>query len=131
MSTTVTTQLMFYKRAKEAMELYTSTFKNSKIDDITYYAEGEPGEKGTVKRASFHIENRHFTCIDSPIKHAFDFTPSFSIFVDFTDEAEFMAVFNQLSVDGHTLMPMDNYGFSSKFVWFNDRFGVSWQLSLA
>jgi predicted 3-demethylubiquinone-9 3-methyltransferase (glyoxalase superfamily) len=29
------------------------------------------------------------------------------------------------------LMPPNNYGFSKKFGWLNDRFGVSWQLNLA
>ncbi|MEL6662392.1 MAG: VOC family protein, partial [Pseudomonadota bacterium] len=28
------------------------------------------------------------------------------------------------------LMPMDNYGFSQRFAWVNDKFGVSWQLNL-
>jgi predicted 3-demethylubiquinone-9 3-methyltransferase (glyoxalase superfamily) len=31
---------------------------------------------------------------------------------------------------GQTLMPPGNYGFSTKFGWVNDRFGVSWQLNL-
>jgi len=31
---------------------------------------------------------------------------------------------------GKVLMPIDDYGFSKKFGWVNDRFGVSWQLNL-
>ena len=61
---------------------------------------------------------------------AFTFTPSVSLFVDCADEEEFDRAFGTLSEGGSVLMPPDNYGFSTKFVWLNDRFGVSWQLNL-
>ena len=32
--------------------------------------------------------------------------------------------------DGSAMMPLDNYGFSRRFGWLADRFGVSWQLNL-
>jgi predicted 3-demethylubiquinone-9 3-methyltransferase (glyoxalase superfamily) len=70
-------------------------------------------------------------CIDSPVKHPFSFTPSMSLFVDCESEAELEAVFVQHSTGGSVLMPLDNYGFSTRFGWVNDRFGESWQLNLA
>ena len=69
-------------------------------------------------------------CIDSPVKHAFTFTPSMSLYAECESEAEFDAAFGRLSEKGTVLMPPDNYGFSSKFGWVNDRYGVSWQLNL-
>ena len=53
------------------------------------------------------------------------------MFVDCDNNIELEDVFNQLSSGGKVLMPLDNYGFSKKFGWVNDRFGVSWQLNLA
>lgn len=32
---------------------------------------------------------------------------------------------------GKALMPLGDYGFSQRFAWLADRFGVSWQLNLA
>ncbi len=46
-------------------------------------------------------------------------------------EAELYRAFVALSAGGGVLMPPGNYGFSRKFAWLNDRFGVSWQLNLA
>ncbi len=69
-------------------------------------------------------------CIDSPIKHEFTFTPSISIFVECESDAEIEDVFGRLLSGGNVLMPLGNYGFSTKFGWLKDRFGPSWQLDL-
>ena len=127
---TVTTQLMFEGRAEEAMCLYVSLFKGSEIKQIKRYGPGEQGTEGSVKRAEFTLAGHRLACIDSPVKHAFTFTPSVSLFVDCADEEEFDRAFGTLSEGGSVLMPPGNYGFSTKFVWLNDRFGVSWQLNL-
>jgi predicted 3-demethylubiquinone-9 3-methyltransferase (glyoxalase superfamily) len=37
----------------------------------------------------------------------------------------------RLAEGGQVLMPLDDYGFSARFGWLADRFGVSWQLDLA
>jgi predicted 3-demethylubiquinone-9 3-methyltransferase (glyoxalase superfamily) len=69
-------------------------------------------------------------CIDSPVKHGFTFTPASSLFVECENETEFDAVVGRLAESGGMLMPPANYGFSTKFAWLNDRFGVSWQINL-
>ena len=51
--------------------------------------------------------------------------------VDFDSAAELERVFAMLADGGQVLMPLDDYGFSKRFGWLNDRFGVSWQLNLA
>lgn len=61
---------------------------------------------------------------------AFTFTPAVSLFVECADEAELDEAYAKLSEDGAVLMPLGNHGFSRKFGWVNDRFGVSWQLNL-
>jgi predicted 3-demethylubiquinone-9 3-methyltransferase (glyoxalase superfamily) len=126
----VSTHLMFEGLAEEAMNFYVSLFGGSEIIKVERYGPGEPGAEGTVKVATFTLIGREFICIDSPVKHQFTFTPSISLFVDCESEAELEKVFSQLSTGGQVLMPLDNYGFSTRFGWVKDRFGPSWQLNL-
>ena len=125
-----TTFLMFTGQAEEAMNLYTSLFKQSEILNITRYGANEAGAEGTVQHATFTLNGQEFMCIDSSAQHAFTFTPSISLYVRCETEEEIDRVFTVLSQDGQILMPLDRYPFSQKFGWLSDRFGVSWQLSL-
>ncbi|MFO0960402.1 MAG: VOC family protein [Isosphaeraceae bacterium] len=127
----VLTQLMFTGDAAQAIALYTSLFADSEVVQIDRYGPGEHGAEGTVKRAVFTIGGREFACIDSPPVHAFGFTPSISIFVECETEDEQAKAYERLSEGGKALMPLGEYGFSRRFGWVEDRFGVSWQLNLA
>ena len=117
-------------RAEEAITFYVSLFADSGIDEIQRYAAGEPGPEGTVKVASFHLNGRPFMASDSSAAHAFNFTPSVSFFIDCETEEKTDRLFHALAEGGAVLMGLDNYGFSRKFGWVNDRFGVSWQVNL-
>jgi len=67
---------------------------------------------------------------DSPAPHNFTFTPAISLFVTCETEEELGRLYAALLEDGEVAMPLGEYGFSRRFGWVVDRFGVSWQLNL-
>jgi predicted 3-demethylubiquinone-9 3-methyltransferase (glyoxalase superfamily) len=122
---------MFQKGdAEQAMNFYVSLFGNSGITHIDRYGPEGPGAEGSVRVASFTVAGQPLMCIDSPVKHNFTFTPAVSLLVDCESEAEFDEAFAKLADGGAVMMPPGDYGFSKKFGWVQDRFGVSWQLML-
>ena len=127
----ITPFLMFQGQAEEAINLYTSTFDQSELLHIKRYGPEGPGVEGSVMMASFSLHGQVFMAIDSNIQHNFTFTPSISMYVTCDTEEEIDRVYAALSEGGSVMMPMQAYPFSKKFAWFTDRFGVSWQLSLA
>jgi predicted 3-demethylubiquinone-9 3-methyltransferase (glyoxalase superfamily) len=127
----VTTFLMFEGKAEEAMTFYTSLFKQSKITNILRYGKEGPGAEGSVKHATFTLNGQEYMATDSPVKHGFTFTASMSLYVKCDSEKEIEELFKKLSDKGQVFMPLDKYPFSEKFGWLADRFGVSWQLTLA
>ena len=130
MANKLTPFLMFEGLAEEAMRFYVALFRDSEIGQVVRYGRGEQGTEGSIKRADFTLCGQSIICIDSPAKHNFTFTPSVSLFVDCENEEELDALFDQISNGGEVMMPPDDYGFSKKFCWLSDRFGVSWQLNL-
>jgi len=120
-------------KAEEAITLYTSVFAGSEIGSIERYgtndADGET--EGFVRTVKFTLNGVEHVAMDSSLGHAFTFTPAMSLFVECESKAEFEKAYQALSDGGVDLMPPDDYGFSQRFVWINDRYGVSWQLNLA
>lgn len=126
----VTPFLMFQGNAEEAMNHYISIIEDSEITSIVRYGPNQSGAEGSVMHAAFSLKGQTFMCIDSNVKHDFTFTPSFSIYLTCESEAEIEKVYGALMDGGGAMMPLDNYGFSQKFGWIADKFGVSWQLNL-
>jgi predicted 3-demethylubiquinone-9 3-methyltransferase (glyoxalase superfamily) len=130
--TRATPFLMFQGgKGQAALDFYVSAIPDSRIDSVALFGAEGPGPAGTIKRAYATIAGQPVMVHDSFVAHAFDFTPSWSFFLDVSDEGEFDRLFAALSEDGHVLMPPGNYGWSPKFGWVSDRFGVSWQVNLA
>jgi predicted 3-demethylubiquinone-9 3-methyltransferase (glyoxalase superfamily) len=126
-----TTFLMFDGRAEEAIKLYMTLFADSAVQHIVRYEPGMPGPEGKVMHALFSLAGQLYMAIDSGIEHEFTFTPAMSIYVNCETEEEIGRLFTELSKEGQILMPLDSYPFSARYAWVSDRFGVSWQLSLA
>jgi predicted 3-demethylubiquinone-9 3-methyltransferase (glyoxalase superfamily) len=130
MGMTVRPFLMFQGSAEEAMNLYVSLFPGGQVLEVVRYGPEGPGVPGSVMKASFSVGGQTILCTDSWVKHAFTFTPASSLFVDCESEEEIGRLASELAEGGAVLMPLGEYGFSRRFAWVNDRYGVSWQLNL-
>lgn len=127
----ITTFLTFQKNnAEEAMNFYVGLFENSKVINVQRWGKDGPVEEGRIMHATFQLNGKLFMCSDSPPIHDWDFTPAVSNYIEFENESELERLFSILSENGKIMMPLDNYGFSQKFAFIEDRFGVSWQLNL-
>jgi predicted 3-demethylubiquinone-9 3-methyltransferase (glyoxalase superfamily) len=132
--------LWFDNNTEEAMEFYVSVFgKNSKIHSIKRYEKGmqTPGiehMEGKVLTGIFELWGHRFMALDGgPI---FKLNPSISFMVNFDPSQDKDAkerideVWKRLSEGGKVLMPIQEYPFSKKYGWTEDKYGVSWQLIL-
>ncbi len=128
----ITPFLWFDDNAEEAVNIYTSIFKNSKIGTTIRYdeagAKAAHRPKGSVMTVSFNLAGTNFTAINGgPV---FKFTPAISFFVNCKTSDEVQAIWDKLAEGGKPLMPLDKYFFSEKYGWIEDKFGLSWQIIL-
>ena len=112
----VTPSLTFKDHAEDAIKLYTSVIKNSKINSVMR-SDGGGVPKGQVLHASFELDGREFTAMDGG--PSFAFAEGFSMVATCDTQEELDKVWNRLSSDG---------GEEGRCGWLKDRFGVSWQV---
>jgi len=122
--------LWFNNNCEEAAVFYSTIFKNSKIGDKSYYgaagAEVSGMKKGSVMSLLFEINEEEFVFLNGgPV---FKFTPAISFIINFNEMNEIEGAWKKLSKEGKVLMEFQEYPFSKKYGWIEDKFGVSWQL---
>jgi predicted 3-demethylubiquinone-9 3-methyltransferase (glyoxalase superfamily) len=106
-------------RAEEAVHLYTSVFRNSKIGHVERYGAGEePDKEGTIKHAGFTLEGREFAAMDSAHDHDFGFNEAISFMVNCDTQDDIDYYWDSLSA----VPEAEQCG------WLKDNYGVSWQI---
>jgi predicted 3-demethylubiquinone-9 3-methyltransferase (glyoxalase superfamily) len=116
--------------AGAALDFYRHVFDDFDLTDVDRYDSAGPGPEGSVRHARFRLAGGEFSCADSPVAHAWGFTPAVSLWIECDNEGEQQRIFDRLADDGTVFMPLDAYGFSTRFGWVGDRFGVTWQLNV-
>lgn len=135
----ITPCLWFDKNCDEAINFYITVFPNSRIRSIKRYPEGmteEPmqGMGGKILTAIFELDGYTFQALDGG--PTFKMNPSVSFMVNFDPSrnpnaaADLDTLWAKLSEGGTVRMPLQEYPFSKKYGWVEDRFGMNWQLIL-
>ena len=112
----ITPFLWFDGRAEEAMNFYISTFKNSKVVNISRYGKDAPYPQGTAFVVTFQLHGEEFMAINAGPQ--FKFTEAVSLYVDCETQQEVDELWERLS-DG---------GEKGQCGWLKDRYGLSWQI---
>lgn len=118
----ITPFLWFDDQAEEAVNFYTSIFKDSKVGSVSRYdeagasASGRP--KGSVMTASFQLNGQDFIALNGG-PH-FKFTEAISFVVNCETQEEVDHYWEKLSEGGDEKAQMCG--------WLKDKFGLSWQI---
>ncbi len=119
----ITPCLMFagkqYGRVDDAIEHYTSIFKDVSVDGILRYGTNElPDKEGKVKHAQVAIDGQKFMLMESAAEHKFTFTEGVSLTVYCETQEEIDYYWEKFTESGE----------ESMCGWLKDKFGVSWQI---
>lgn len=112
----ITPCLWFDNEAEEAVNFYTSVFKNSSIESIKRFGKEGPGPEGSIMEIMFNLDGQKFLALnESP---PFTFTPAISFLVNCETQEEIDELWDKLSEGGEI----------QQCGWLTDKFGVTWQI---
>jgi len=118
----ITPCLMFtgkqYGHADEAINHYSSIFRNSKVDGILRYGKNELPDEGKIKHAQMELNGQKFMLMESAAPHNFTFSEGVSLTIHCENQDEIDYYWERLTESGE----------ESMCGWLKDKFGVSWQI---
>jgi predicted 3-demethylubiquinone-9 3-methyltransferase (glyoxalase superfamily) len=112
----IVTFLAFQDRMEEAVKMYTSIFKNSKIIDIVTLDNQAPGATDKVVVITFELDGQRYMAMNGG--PYFTFSQGISLMVGCENQAEIDYFWEKLGEGGG----------HQECGWLKDRFGVSWQI---
>lgn len=119
-------------QAEEAAAFYTSLFDDSSVTIATHYQEAgseiHGHAPGSVQTVDVEIAGYRIVLLNGG--DFFKITPAISFFVTCESREEIDNLWQRLAEDGAVMMPLDAYAWSERYGWVQDRFGMTWQLSL-
>ena len=118
----ITPFLWYDHQAEEAAGFYTSVFKKSKIQEVVRHA-------GGVQIVRFSLMGYEINALNGG--PAFRFNPSMSFTVTCKTTTEAKRIWKQLSKGGTEMMPLQKYAWSALYGWVQDRFGLTWQITVS
>jgi predicted 3-demethylubiquinone-9 3-methyltransferase (glyoxalase superfamily) len=113
----ITPFLWFDTQAEQAVQFYTSIFKNSKTLTVSRYGDTGPGPKGSVMTALFELDGQQFIALNGG-PH-FKFTEAVSFVVNCETQQEIDYYWEKLTAGGQAVQCGG---------WLKDKFGLSWQI---
>ena len=112
----ITTFLWFDNNAEEAVNFYTSVFKNSNILNTTKYGDSGAGPRERVMTIDFELDGQRFAALNGGPN--FKFTEAISLVVNCETQQEVDYFWEKLSEGGQKV----------ECGWLKDKFGLSWQV---
>jgi predicted 3-demethylubiquinone-9 3-methyltransferase (glyoxalase superfamily) len=107
---------MVRHQGEEAVNFYTSVFKNSRVLDVTRHGDAGPGEPGSVMTVSFELDGQQFLALNGGPQFTFSEAISFQVHCETQDEVD--EFWSRLSEGGE----------EGPCGWLKDRYGLSWQI---
>ncbi len=105
-------------KVEEAMNFYTSLFKDSRVSSISRYRAGEGDIEGRVNHGVFSLNGQEFLALESSLDHRFTFTPAVSLLVNCDTQKEIDTLWAKLTEGGEEV----------QCGWLTDKYGISWQI---
>lgn len=106
-----------FGKGMEAINLYTSVFKNSKVEVMN-----QDENKTHIMHALLNLNGNRFVIMDGQGTHGYKFSEAFSHVINCENQKEIDEYWDKLTAQG---------GAPSQCGWLSDRFGVSWQVAPA